>query len=112
MGSTANLNPPASSVAVLATVYRPALWAGDPRIGENSDSERERQRVSCVPTRGEAAFHGVFDRGLAVEVRREPGEPVGVMVEDAGTVEEITATGSAGHAPEWRRTMPAPEIEG
>ena len=111
MGSTANLNPPASSVAVHAAVYCPALWEGDPRIGENSDSERERQRVSCVPTRGEAAFHEAFDRGLAVERTREPGEPVGVMLEDVGTVKETTATGSAGHEPEWRRTMPAPEIE-
>ncbi len=37
---------------------------------------------------------------LAVEVTSEPGEPVGLMAEDGGTVEAITATGSEGHEPE------------
>ena len=68
--------------------------------------------MKCVSARTEAAFHEAFDRGLALERTREPREPVGVMLEDVGTVEETTATGSAGHAPEWRRTIPAPEIEG
>ncbi len=50
-------------------------------------------------------FHGAFDRGLALERTREPGERIGVMIEDLGTVEAITAAGSERHAPEWRRAM-------
>ena len=112
MGSTRNFNPPASSVAVHATVYCPGMWVGDPRIGENSDPERGREQVKCVSARTEAAFHEAFDRRLAPERTRQPGERIGVMVEDRSAVEESTAAGSEGHAPEWRRTMPAPEIEG
>ena len=40
-----------------------------------------------------------------MEVTWEFGEPIGLMVEDAGTVEEITAARSDGHDPEWRRVM-------
>ena len=100
MGSTRNFNPPASSVAAHATVYCPGMWAGDPRIGENSDPERGREQVKCVSARTEEAFHEAFDRRLAPERTRHRA------------VEESTAAGSAGHAPEWRCTMPTPEIEG
>ena len=105
MGSTPNFNPPASSVAVHRTVYRPALWAGDPRIGENSDPERGREQVKCVPARTEAQFHEGFDRRLALARTPEPGEPTGVTVEDVGTVREIDAAGSHRHATEWRYAM-------
>ena len=105
MGSTPNFNPPASSVAVHATVYRPALWAGDPRIGENSDPERGTEQVKCVPARTEAQFHEGFDRRLALARTPEPGEPIGVTTEDVGTVREIAAAGSAEHALEWRCAM-------
>ena len=105
MGSAPHFNPPASSVAVLAAVYRPALWAGDPRIGENSDPERRREQVMCVPDRTEAQFLEGFDRRLALELRPEPGEPTGVTAEDVGTVREIAAAGSAEHALEWRCAM-------
>ena len=40
----------------------------------------------------EAEFHEALNRGLAVELMREPAEQIGVpMNEDVGTVEEIDA---------------------
>ena len=50
-------------------------------------------------------FHGALNRGRALERTREPGERIGVMVEDGGAVEEIAAAWSELHAPEWRRAM-------
>ena len=105
MGSTPNFNPPASSVAVHAPVYCPGMWAGDPRIGENSDPERGTEQVKCVPARTEVEFHGTFDRRGALERTRQPGERIGVMVEDRSAVEESTAASSEGHAQEWRHAM-------
>ena len=61
--------------------------------------------MKCVPDRTEAEFHEGFDRRLALELRPEPGEPIGVTVEDMGTVREIAAAGSAEHALEWRCAM-------
>ena len=53
----------------------------------------------------EAEFHEALNRGLAVEVTWEPGEPIGVMLEDRGAVEESAAADSDRHEPEWRHTM-------
>ena len=61
--------------------------------------------MKCVPARAEAAFHGAFDRGVAVELTREPGERIGVMGEDGGSVDKITAGRTELHDPEWRRAM-------
>ena len=61
--------------------------------------------MKCVPARAEAAFHGALNRGFAVELTREPRERIGVMVEDLGTVEEITTARSDRHELEWRRAM-------
>ena len=84
MGSTLNFNPPASSAAVQAAVYRHPLCGGDPRRGENSDPERGTEQVKCVPDRTEAEFHEAFDRRGAFERTREPGERIGVRLEDGG----------------------------
>ena len=61
--------------------------------------------MKCVPARTEAEFHGTFDRRLALELTREPGERTGVMVVDGGAVEEVTAAGSELLEQEWRRAM-------
>ena len=61
--------------------------------------------MKCVPARTEAEFHGAFDRRGAFERTREPGERIGVMLEDGGAVEESSAAGSEGYEPEWRHTM-------
>ena len=53
----------------------------------------------------EAEFHEARNRGLAVEVTWEPGEPIGVMLEDGGAAEESSAAGSEGYEPEWRHAM-------
>ena len=53
----------------------------------------------------EAEFHEARNRGLAVEVTWEPGETIGVMLEDGGTAEESSAAGSEGYEPEWRHAM-------
>ena len=100
-----NLNPPASSVAVHAAIFRHPLWALTPQRGENPDPERGSEQVKCVPARAEAAFHGALNRRLALELTREPGERIGVMVEGGGAVEEIAAARRDWHEPEWRRAM-------
>ena len=105
MPSAPNLNPPASSVAVHAAIFRHPMWALTPQRGENLNPERGSEQVKCVSARAAAEFHGAFDRGLALELTREPGERIGVMVEDLGTVEAITAAGGERHAPEWMRAM-------
>ena len=105
MPSAPNLNPPASSVAVHAAIFRHPMWTLTPQRGENPDPERASERVKCVPARAEAAFHGALNRGLALELTREPGERIGVMVEDGGAVEEIAAARRDRHEPEWRRAM-------
>ena len=102
MPSTPNLNPPASSVAVHAPVYCDPLRAGTPGKDKN-DSERGREQVKCVTSRAEAEFRGALDRRLALELTREPGERVGVMLEDGGAVEAVTVAGSDRNEPEWRR---------
>ena len=61
--------------------------------------------MKCVPGRTGAEFHEAFDRRLALELTWEPGETTGVTLVDGGAVEAITAAGSEGHAPEWRRAM-------
>ena len=101
MASTPNLNPPVSSAAVHAAIFQ----AKAPRRGENPDPERASERVKCVPDRAAAEFHGTFDRRIALDLTREPGERTGVMVEERGAVEEITAGRSELHEPEWRRAM-------
>ena len=101
MPSALNLNPHVSSAAVHAAIFQ----AKAPRRGENSDPERGRQRVKCVPARTETQFLGAFDRGLELELTRGTRERTGRMVEDGGAVEEITAAWSELHAPEWRRVM-------
>ena len=101
MASTPNLNPPVSSAAVHAAIFQ----AKAPRRGENPDPERGRQRAKCVPARTETQFRGALNRGLTIEVTREPAEQIGVMGEDGGSVEEITTARSELHDPEWRRTM-------
>ena len=53
----------------------------------------------------EAEFHEARNRGLAVEVTWEPGETIGVMLEDGGAAEESSAAGSEGYEPEWRHAM-------
>ena len=53
----------------------------------------------------EAEFHEARNRRLAVEVTWEPGETIGVMLEDGGAVEESSAVGSEGYEPEWRHAM-------
>ena len=53
----------------------------------------------------EAEFHEARNRGLAVEVTREPGETIGVMLEDGGAARESVAADSDRHEPEWRHTM-------
>ena len=50
-------------------------------------------------------FHGTFDRRGALERTRQPGERIGVMVEDRSAAEESTAASSEGHAQEWRHAM-------
>ena len=101
MASTPNLNPPVSSAAVHAAIFR----AEAPRRGENSNPERASERVKCVPALAAAAFHGAFDRGFAVELTREPRERIGVMGEGRGSVDKITAGRSELHELEWKRTM-------
>ena len=105
MPSAPNLNPPVSSAAVHAAIFRHPMWALTPQRGENLNPERGSERVKCVPARAEAAFHGAFDRGFAVELTREPGERIGVMGEDGGSVDKITAGRSELHELEWRRAM-------
>ncbi len=105
MPSAPNLNPPASSAAVHATVHRHPLWAGATRKGKNQDSERKRERVQCGTARTEAEFHGALNRGLPVELTWEPGEPIGAMVEDLSAVGEAAAARSERHEQEWRRAM-------
>ena len=105
MPSAPNLNPPVSSAAVHAAIFRHPMWARTPQRGENPDPERASERVKCVPARTEAGFHGAFDRGVAVELTREPGERIGVMGEDLGSVDKITAGRSELHELEWRRAM-------
>ena len=105
MPSAPNLNPPASSVAVHAAIFRHPMWALTPQRGENLNPERGNEQVKCVPARAAAEFHGALNRGRALKLTWEPGEPIGVMIEDLGTVEAITAAGSERHAPEWRRAM-------
>ena len=105
MPSAPNLNPPASSVAVHAAIFRHPMWVLTPQRGENPDPERASERVKCVPARAEAAFHGALNRGFALDLTREPAERTGVMVEERGAVEEITAARSDRHEPEWRRAM-------
>ena len=105
MPSAPNLNPPASSAAVHAAIFRHPMGARTPQRGENPDPERASERVKCVPARAEAAFHGALNRGVAVELTREPRERIGVMGEDLGSVDKITAGRSELHAQEWRRTM-------
>ena len=61
--------------------------------------------MKCVPARAAAEFHGALNRRLALELTREPREPIGVMIEDGGTLDEITAAGGELHAQEWRRAM-------
>ena len=61
--------------------------------------------MKCVPARAEAAFHGALNRGLALELTREPGERIVVMVEGGGAVDEIAAARRDRHAPDWRRAM-------
>ena len=104
MGSTPNVNPPASSAVVRATVYCDPLREGTIRRGENSESER-REQVECVPARTEAELYGGFDRRLALERTWEPGEASGVILEEGGAVREITAAGGKGPEPEWRCAM-------
>ena len=84
MPSAPNLNPPASSVAVHAAIFRHPLWALTPQKGANLNPERGSERAKCVPARTAAEFHGALNRGFAVELTREPGERTGVMVEDGG----------------------------
>ena len=50
----------------------------------------------------EAEFHEARNRGLAVEVTWEPGETIGVMLEDGGRRERERRDR---YEPEWRRTM-------
>ena len=105
MPSAPNLNPPASSVAVHAAIFRHPMWARTPQRGENLNPERGNEQVKCVSARAAAEFHGALNRGLALELTREPGEASGLMLEDGGTVGEIAAGQSELHAPEWRHTM-------
>ena len=105
MPSAPNLNPPASSVAVHAAIFRHPMGALTPQRGDNPSPERGSERVKCVPARAAADFHGAFDRGFALELTREPGERIGVMVEERGTVEAIGAARRDRHEPEWRRAM-------
>ena len=53
----------------------------------------------------EAEFHEARNRGIAVEVTWEPGEPIGVMLDDGGAARESTAADTDRHKPEWRRSM-------
>ena len=53
----------------------------------------------------EAEFHEARNRRLAVEVTWEPGETIGVMLEDGGAARESAAPDSDRHKPEWRHTM-------
>ena len=105
MPSAPNLNPPASSVAVHAAIFRHPMGALTPQRGENLNPERGSEQVKCVSARAAAEFHGALNRGLALERTREPGERIGVMVEDGGAVEAITAARRDRHEPEWRRAM-------
>ena len=61
--------------------------------------------MKCVPARAETQFLGALNHGLAVELTREPRERIGVMGEDLGSVDKITAGRSELHEPEWRRAM-------
>ena len=63
--------------------------------------------MKCVPDRTEAASRGAFNPELVLELRGEPGERIGVILEAVGTVDEITAVRSDRHEPEWRRAMAA-----
>ncbi len=63
-----NLNPPVSSAAVHAAIFQ----AKAPRRGENPDPERGSERVKCVPARTETQFLGALNRGLELELTREP----------------------------------------
>ena len=105
MPSAPNLNPPASSVAVHAAIFRHPMWARTPQRGENLNPERGSEQVKCVSARAAAEFHGAFDRRLILELTREPGERIGVMVEAGSAVDEIGAARRELHQPEWRRAM-------
>ena len=61
--------------------------------------------MKCVRARTEAGFHEPFDRRLALERAWEPGEPIGLMLEEGGAAGEIAAADSDRHEPEWRHTM-------
>ena len=105
MPSAPNLNPPVSSAAVHAAIFRHPMWALTPQRGENLNPERASERVKCVPARAAAAFHGAFDRRLALDLTRKAAERIGGMGEDRGSVDKITAGRSELHELEWRRTM-------
>ena len=51
--------------------------------------EENGEKYTSVET--EEEFHAALNRGKTVELSRELGEQIGLMVEDVGTVEEIDA---------------------
>ena len=59
--------------------------------------EKEENGEKYLSATTEDEFHEALNRGLAVELTRELGEQIGLMVEDVGTVEEIDAAGSDPH---------------
>ena len=68
MPSAPNLNPPVSSAAVHATIFQEKA----PQRGENLNPERGSEQVKCLSARAAAEFLGALNRGLELELTREP----------------------------------------
>ena len=60
--------------------------------GRNDDSKKEENGEKYATATTEDEFYEALNRGLAVELKRELAERIGVpMNEDVGTVQEINA---------------------
>ena len=54
-------------------------------------TEKIENGEKLLSVRTEADFHEALKRGLPIELTHELGEQIGLMAEDVGTEEEITA---------------------
>ncbi len=59
--------------------------------------KKEENGEKYVTATTVAEFHKALNRGRAVELTWELGDEIGLMKEDVGTVEEITAARSDPH---------------
>ena len=70
--SAPNLNPPASSVAVHAEIFRHPMWARTPQKDADPDPERGSERAKCVSARAAAPWKR-SPRGGATGTSRNGG---------------------------------------